>query len=69
MLPELLTWKLSVKYLKNKSSRKKKQKSISMWGMIFFHYKKHDTDKKNCFSASEYHTSILLVSEKLQIKN
>lgn len=37
MLPELLTWKLFVKYLKNKSSSKKKQKSISVWDMIFFH--------------------------------
>lgn len=46
MLPELLTWKLFVKYLKNKSSSKKKQKSISVWGMIFFYYKKRDTETR-----------------------
>lgn len=46
MLPELLSWKLFVKYLKDKSSSKKKQKSISVWGMIFFHYEKHDTETR-----------------------
>lgn len=46
MLPELLTWKLFVKYLKDKSNSKKKQKSISVWGMIFFHYEKHDTETR-----------------------
>lgn len=46
MLPELLTWKLFVKYLKDKSSSKKKQNSVSVWGMIFFHYEKHDTETR-----------------------
>lgn len=46
MLPEFLTWKLFVKYLKNKNSSKKKQKSVSVWGVIFFHCKKHDTETR-----------------------
>lgn len=46
MLPELLTWKLFVRYLEDKTSSKKKQKSISVWGMIFSHYEKHDTETR-----------------------
>lgn len=67
MLPELLTWKLFVKYLKSQSKKQQEKAKINLSvGYDLFPLQKvwHRVRKK-CFGASEYYTSILVASEML----